>query len=50
MREAGDTKPGFHFPSIRATLAANSPEEEMTIAELIYEQVKKLPDQAARSA
>jgi hypothetical protein len=27
---------------------ANRPEDDMTIAELIFEQVKKLPDQAAR--
>jgi hypothetical protein len=27
---------------------ANRPEDNLTIAELIYEQVKKLPDQAAR--
>jgi hypothetical protein len=26
----------------------NRPEDDMTIAELIFEQVKKLPDQAAR--
>jgi hypothetical protein len=28
--------------------ALNRPEGDMTIAELIFEQVKKLPDQAAR--
>jgi hypothetical protein len=27
---------------------ANRPEDDMTIAELIFEQVKNLPDQAAR--
>jgi len=30
------------------SLLLSRPEDEMTIAELIFEQVKKLPDQAAR--
>ena len=31
-----------------ANIPAQPSEDDMTIAELIYEQVKKLPDQAAR--